>query len=218
LITVVRPVGETYAEVARRYGGRLSPDHLAAGFAREFPGMVPLAFPALRGDELARREREWWKELVRRVVAGAGEVSEFDRFFAALYAHYEHGAAWRLFPEVAPVLGALRERGIPLAVVSNFDSRLWGILRELAIDRHFDAIVCSSVAGAAKPDPAIFLTAIEKLGVEAGDVLHVGDDERADVLGARRAGLRALLVDRRGGGTPGAIRTLDDLLALPALA
>ena len=58
-------------------------------------------------------------------------------------------------------------------------------------------MVCSGEAGAAKPDGAIFAHALETLGVEASEALHVGDNREADYDGARAAGIEALLVDRR---------------------
>ena len=94
------------------------------------------------------------------------------------------------------MLTSLRERGVVLAVVSNFDSRLIPLLDGLGLAAFFDAVVCSGEAGAAKPDGAIFTHALAVLGVEASEALHVGDNPEADYDGARAAGLEALLVDR----------------------
>ena len=83
-----------------------------------------------------------------------------------------------------------------LAVVSNFDGRLTGICTGLGITDAFDTIVMSARVGSAKPDPRIFAIALARLGVEAADAVHVGDSEREDIVGARAAGLRAILVQR----------------------
>ena len=197
LIDVVEPLGETYARVARDFGGDLDPDTLTAGFRAAFRDMPPMAFPGLRGADLDRAERSWWRTVVRRVFGEAGGVPEFDTCFDHLYAHYASARAWRVFPEAPAVLAALRERGVALAVVSNFDSRLPPLLEAVGLAAFFDAVVCSGEAGAAKPDRAIFAHALAALGVEASQALHAGDSREADYDGARAAGVEALLVDRR---------------------
>ena len=198
LIDVVEPLGETYARIARNFGGDLAPDALAAGFRAAFHDMPPMAFPGLRGAALDHAERGWWRTVVRRAFGEAGGgVPEFDACFDHLYACYASARAWRVFPEVPAVLAALRERGAALAVVSNFDSRLPPLLDAMGFAGSFDAVVCSGEAGAAKPDPAIFTHALAALGVEESQALHVGDSREADYDGARAAGIEALLVDRR---------------------
>jgi len=84
---------------------------------------------------------------------------------------------------------ALAARGLRLAVVSNWDVGLHGHLARLELESLFDAVVTSAEAGVAKPDPAVFLLALERLGVPPAHAAHVGDSE-ADEEGARAAGLR----------------------------
>ena len=74
-------------------------------------------------------------------------------------------------------------------MVANWDSALPIHLARLALDRYFSTVVTSAEAGAPKPDPAPFRLALERLGVDAGRALHVGD-EQADELGAAAAGMR----------------------------
>ncbi len=196
LIEVARPLGETYSLLARDFGGDLDPDTLTAGFRTEFANAPPMAFPGKHGADLDRAERGWWRAVVERVIGAAGGVPEFDACFDRLYAHYASAQAWRVYPEVPVVLASLRERGVAVAVVSNFDSRLPPLLDGLGLAAFFDAVVCSGEAGAAKPDGAIFAHALAALGVEASEALHVGDSRAADYDGARAAGIEALLVDR----------------------
>ena len=103
--------------------------------------------------------------------------------------------------------------GARLAAVSNWDSRLPRLLDALGIASHLDAVVVSSREGREKPDPAVFLAALERIGGNAGSTLHVGDRVDLDVRGARGAGIDAVLVDRTG-ARPGSIR---DFGALPAI-
>lgn len=94
--------------------------------------------------------------------------------------------AFRPLPGVLQALAELRARGLALAVVSNWDCSLGERLRQAGIE--LDASVSCAEAGAAKPDPAIFGVALERLGVEPSRTLHVGDTAE-DEEGARAAGL-----------------------------
>ncbi len=107
--------------------------------------------------------------------------------------------------------------GSSLGIVSNFDSRLFNVLRGLGIADHFDTVTISSLAHAAKPSPKIFELALEKHAVDAADAMHVGDSITDDVEGARKAGITAVLLARDGKQPPpgiAAIRALDELLPL----
>ena len=213
LIEVARPLGETYSRLARDFGGDLDPDTLTAGFRSAFADAPPMAFPGRHGADLDRAERGWWRTVVERVAGATGGVPEFDAWFDRLYAHYASARAWRVFPEAPGVLAALRERGVALAVVSNFDSRLPPLLEAMGLAAFFDAVVCSGEAGAAKPDPAIFAHALAALGVEASEALHVGDNREADYDGARAAGIEAFLVARRAtANRAGVITDLSGIL------
>lgn len=197
LIRPRKPVGETYAEIAASYGATLQSDRLMQAFVEVFRNMPDLAFEWASKDELRRLERDWWRTLVHRVVVGTGSsVGDFDGFFETLYQHYAHGQAWQCFPEVPVVLRALRGKGYRIAVVSNFDSRLPGILDALGIREQMDAVVYSSEAGSAKPDPVIFQRALDALGVAPERAIHIGDNPRADLDGASAAGLAGLLIQR----------------------
>ena len=196
LIDVAGPLGDTYSGLAREFGGELDPETLTTGFRIAFADTPPMAFPGRTGADLDRAERDWWRAVVDRVTRAAGGVPEFDAYFDRLYAHYASAPAWRVYPEVPDVLEALRARGLRLAVVSNFDTRLPPLLDALGLATFFDAVVCSGETGAAKPDGAIFARALAALGVEASEALHVGDSREADYEGARAASIEALLVDR----------------------
>ncbi len=141
----------------------------------------------------------------------------FDPWFEELYADFGSARAWAPFEDAVPALEALRARGLRLAVVSNWDSRLRNILEAHRLRPHFDAVVISAEVGWRKPHPAIFHRALELLGAEPGEVLHVGDSVGDDVDGARGAGIRPVLLDRAGcKSAPGAavVRDLRELAGL----
>lgn len=211
LIRVAEPVGETYARIAHGLGARLSPEGLDAGFRRVFVDMPPMAFAPVDEAARLRCERDWWRTLVARVVAHAGSVSAFDEYFDTLFAYYASGSAWRAYPEAHGALHSARARGLRVAVVSNFDSRLLPILRELGFEDLLDTVVYSTGCGAAKPDPRIFLHALELLAATPQTALHVGDSLDADYHGASAAGMTAVHLDRRAGAAPGSIPTVRHL-------
>jgi putative hydrolase of the HAD superfamily len=120
----------------------------------------------------------------------------------------------RTFADVPPALRLLGGRGLALAVVSNGDCLLGESLETAGL--RFDVVLDSATTGAAKPHPAIFRRALDRLGVAAGRALHVGDDPVNDLEGARAAGIDAVLIDRSGQGPAGSIGALTELEALLA--
>lgn len=217
LLTVNGSVGERYAVLAREYGKDVVPHDIEAGFRRSFPNAPPLAFPGAPAAKLAELEHAWWRAVVRDVFADFGPFPRFDDYFDALYAAFAQPEAWRLYPETRATLDTLRDRGYRLGVISNFDARLFDLLEGLDIADRFDPIIASSRAGAAKPDPAIFRHALTACGVSAEQAVHAGDTYDLDVLGARAAGVAAILIDRVGRATPPdcpVVRSLDEVPAL----
>jgi putative hydrolase of the HAD superfamily len=101
-----------------------------------------------------------------------------------------------VFDDALPLLDACRRRGIGIAVVSDWDCALAGLLADLGLAGAVDAIVVSAEVGVAKPDPRIFRVALDRLGVGPESALHCGDDPRRDLDGAAAAGLRSVLIDR----------------------
>jgi putative hydrolase of the HAD superfamily len=116
------------------------------------------------------------------------------------------------YPDTAPALIELRHRGIKLVVASNWDCSLPQVLEEAGLLPLVDGVVASAVAGADKPDAAVFEAALELAGCDASRAVHVGDSADKDVAGARAAGIRALLIDRSGRGGD-----ISSLAALPRI-
>jgi len=133
----------------------------------------------------------------------------------AVYDAFGSAERWRAWDDVRPAFERLRDRGVRVGVISNWDRRLPGLLDGLGLTDIVEVVVSSADVGLRKPDPRIFELACQRLGVEAARSAHVGDHLYADVLGARTAGLAPVLIDRRGDAqapdaTP-VISTLDDL-------
>jgi putative hydrolase of the HAD superfamily len=134
-----------------------------------------------------------------------------DALLAALRFH--------AYPDAAPALRTLRDRGLSIVVVSNWDHSLHERLAETGLAPLVDAAVASAELGRAKPDPVIFDDALELARAPAAAALHAGDSLYADVEGARAAGLRAVLVARDGApaDVPDGVPVIASLAELPAL-
>jgi len=101
-------------------------------------------------------------------------------------------------PEAEAALMLARRAGLTTAVISNSNGTVADILGELGLGRHLDFVIDSSEVGVEKPDPRIFGLALARAGVAASEAAYVGDLYSVDVLGARAAGLAAVLIDPRG--------------------
>jgi putative hydrolase of the HAD superfamily len=114
------------------------------------------------------------------------------------------------FDDALPALRALRERGLRLVCVSNWDCSLSAVLDRAGIATLLDGVVSSAESGARKPDPAIFAPALEIARCGPGEALHVGDTDD-DVAAAREAGIAALRIDRSGAGEESTIASLAEI-------
>jgi putative hydrolase of the HAD superfamily len=115
---------------------------------------------------------------------------------AALEADNRAKSLWRVVePGTADILAELRRRGLTLAVISNSDGRIEADLVAAGLATHFAFVLDSSVVGIEKPDVRIFELALARLQLPPTDAAYVGDVYAIDVLGARRAGIEAILMD-----------------------
>jgi len=192
------PVGETYARLARAYGVDASAEAVDAGFRRTFREASPLAFgPGRNPEELRRLERDWWRGLVAKTFAGIGQFSDFEAYFNSLFNFFADPANWIADSDALPTLRALRDRGLTVGVISNFDHRLYRILDGLGLSQWLDSVTISSEAGFAKPSARLFEAALERHRLAPVEAIHVGDSEHLDLAGASGAGLAAVLLNRK---------------------
>lgn len=113
-----------------------------------------------------------------------------------------------LHDDVVPFLESLREAGVRTAFVSNCAENARPLLDRLGLTALVDELVLSCEVGKVKPDPAIFVAAVERLGVRASESLFV-DDQLAFCHAAEALGIRAVQIDRANGR--GAVSTLSQL-------
>lgn len=207
LLHLTKTVGDHYAFVGNEIGLNLNAKTLNAAFHCAWAQMPRRG--AIHGSR-ENDDKDWWRELADHVLKKAApEISELDRhnFFEVAYDHFAEAGVWELYPDVMDVLEELHGR-FQLAIVSNFDGRLRLVLAHLGISNYFHRVFVSSEIGADKPDPEIFRRALNSLGLQPGEVLHVGDDPERDWQAASAAGLAVFKLDR----TKNSLRDLLPLL------
>ncbi len=106
------------------------------------------------------------------------------------------GMTFALFDDVLPTLKTLKEQKLILGLLTNLDRDMNPICRELGLEPYINFIVTSGEVGVDKPKPPIFLAALQRAGVNASEAVHVGDQYKLDVIGARGVGITPLLIDR----------------------
>lgn len=193
-------------------------DEVAYGEARRHAQTV--VGDILRSDDAgtdATRARAWFVALLTRLGCPADRMPAIGD---AIRQRHEEGRLWvRPVEGTREMLEGLRAAGLRLAVVSNADGRVADYLESAGLADCFDLILDSAVIGIEKPDPRIFEIACQRLGLAPEEVVYVGDTYEVDVLGARAAGIRAiLLVDepRDGVACIRAITELPDALDIRA--
>lgn len=229
------PVSDTYARFLAQTITLDSSQRtlVAAHVARSFP----LTFERLSAASGnfgraetpdARSAAGWWEKLVLEslptsLVEQLRAADAAERFAGDVYAHFATGAAWHVFDDVRPALDTLRSADVPLGVISNFDERLGGVLREVGLREYFAVVTTSWDVGVCKPHAAIFTSTFATLtgrNADAAfdDVVHVGDHRVRDYDGARAAGAQARWLQRRPADRHGVhpqhiLSRLDELVA-----
>jgi putative hydrolase of the HAD superfamily len=128
--------------------------------------------------------------------------------------HRENHLWCRLAAGTREALDRLRASGLRLGIVSNSDGRVEEALIAAGLRNCFDVVLDSALVGVEKPDPAIFRAALGALGVAPAEALYVGDLYDVDVVGARAAGMEAVLLLPVAAGSGPDCRRFDSLAAL----
>jgi putative hydrolase of the HAD superfamily len=163
------------------------------------------------------RIKATWRHYHQLMLRELGVSDEGGRIVAAVAETHFASDNWQLYPDVLPALDRLRTSGCAIGVVSDWSSQLALILDTLGIGSYLSFVLASGAAGAAKPAARFYHMAAETGGVAPQQALMVGDSYRADVLGARAAGMDAVLLDRPGTSGPVDAPIIRSLADLPAL-
>jgi putative hydrolase of the HAD superfamily len=208
--TLCRPGPELspdrYARIAARHG-------VALDIARYDDARESAVVNLKRHPELLHDESIWHHFTEEIFVRMGGPATLADECATEIEAAWGVSENFELYEDVLPVLDELHRSELRIAVVSNGIRDLTEFVAHHRLD--VDAIVDSRSHGRVKPHPTIFQSALERLHVDAGDAVMVGDSIVEDIEGARALGMRAILIDRENQHVEIEER-LTDLYGLPA--
>jgi len=131
---------------------------------------------------LAKAGIEADQELLAKVMKKIGELFE--------------GITFALFDDVLSTLKILKQQNFILGLLTNLAKDMNPVCRKLGLEPYLDFVVTSEEAGADKPNPLIFQVALRQAKVNASEAIHVGDQYKIDVVGARGVGINPILIDR----------------------
>jgi HAD superfamily hydrolase (TIGR01549 family) len=157
----------------------------------------------LRDDLLAHSEdtENFWIQYSQRRLVALGASPEQAVELAPIVSKHmgEFYKPESIIPEdVRRTLPQLKQAGYILGVISNRDKPFQELLNEHGIGEFFDFSLAAGEVNSFKPDPGVFEYALQRMNLSPQDVVYVGDNYYADIVGARRAGLRPVLYDPRG--------------------
>ena len=192
------PVPDVFARVARRLGHNITVRDVEPCMA-DVDAYYQSEY--LRdGDFWCVHERavQIWLDMYAMMADYCGMTEGVDELTRAVYDEYLLAECWSFFGDVEACLKGLKRRGFRLGVISNWDATLEGLIRKKGMLPYFDEVIASAAVGCRKPHAAIFEIALERMGVQASQAVHVGDLPEADGEGAAKAGLRPVIIDRAG--------------------
>ena len=190
---------EIYAAALSRHGRAVTADEVEPVCACAWSDLQERTPPGI--DRYSARpggEKQWWGAFLREVLARLDHQAEWRLLLDELYAAFSNPEVWKLYPETETTLGAIRNRGIQMAVISNWDRRLPEILDNLDLTRWFRTITVSAIEGVEKPAPGIFDATLHRLGIRPEEAVHVGDSPLEDYDGSKAVGMSPVLIDRPG--------------------
>ena len=196
------PREEVQAEICREFGIEVAPEAIRRAIPAADNFFYQENVRSSIGKRTPQEKLDFYAEYESRILREAGvEVSKevalqiMARFGLKLR---QPDAKLVLFDDVEPALAQLKGKGLTLGMITNVDYDIAPVCHRLGLFSYLDFIVTSHEVHTEKPDPAIFHAALERAAVKASETIHVGDQYHADVLGARNAGIKPLLLDRDG--------------------
>jgi putative hydrolase of the HAD superfamily len=210
--------GEMYAAKLGAYGVEVSAEWvdrtLPHAWEAAKSAQAGLIYGTTREQGLA-----FWIDVNRRLLPPRLLSREaLETFVADLFESYGRGEAWRVDPALPSLLSTCHALNIPVALLSNWDQRLRGLLEELDLVECFHTVVISAEVGMEKPSPGIFEHALRELACPAEGVVHVGDTWEDDILGARTAGMKAIWIASEETAMPAPVDGVSKLHGVGPLA
>ena len=149
---------------------------------------------------LAKRDSEelasFWADYEQLLLTTAGVSVTKERAGSIFQKLSTLDQKFILFDDVSETLKHLKSLNLSIGLISNMNQDLSAIVDELGISSYIDCVATSGMAGAAKPDRALFKYALDLIDANPEQAVHIGDDYEGDVLGAINAGMVPIFIDR----------------------
>ncbi|KAL0280741.1 UNVERIFIED_CONTAM: hypothetical protein PYX00_001955 [Menopon gallinae] len=197
LLQFRNPVYEIYAQAGQRHGIDADPAVIKKNFREQYAKMS-VAHPNF-GRDTGLGWAQWWKNIVIESFKDYSRSKEdaynISRTADFLLTYFQTPEPWTTQPGAHQLLTFLKRSYYKVGVLSNFDPRLFTILKCLDLESYFDFILTSYDCGHQKPTAAIFNEAL-KLGknIDKSEALHIGNDVRKDYMAAKDAGWNGILL------------------------
>jgi len=185
---------EQYCQVVRELGIELSPQKVIRGiYAAD--NQLPAGIPPRWSEE---KEQEPFIRFQEIVLAEAGVKLSRDTVLEILkkISQTARKESYVLYDDALPTLKKLKKQGLILGLITGLIKDMGLICSNLGLAGYLDFVVTPKEAGANKPEPPIFLLALQRAGVKASEAVYVGDRYQIDVIGARGVGIKPILIDR----------------------
>ena len=183
------PVSEIFKRILEDFGIKRSTEEI-----EEARKIVEKQFDI---EELAILEDAFWLKWNTRILEHMGIYENAQSLAERIAKQWWQYSDVKLYPDVEKTLNVLKQRRLKIGLITNgLESDVEEVLPRIGLAGFFDVEVTSSLVGKIKPHREIFLHALEKLGIKPQEAMHVGDEVERDYEGAKRCGLKALLIDR----------------------
>ncbi len=194
------PREELQSQALQEFGIHVSPQQIIPGLLvadRDFFEENAVSPVRKRSPE---EQAKIYTRYQKTILTEAGvDVSSGPDMFVKIMKRVQElsrGMRFVLFDDVLSTLKMLKEKNFILGLLTNLDRDMKPICHELGLEPYINFTVTSGEVGVDKPEPPIFLSALQRAGVNASEAVHVGDQYKMDVIGARGVGINPILIDR----------------------
>ena len=213
--TLIRPgpafQGTGYRDFCARHGVVVDPERFAAAVQ---------AASSMLDAAGGRYDPQVFLDYTNRIIKGMGGTgSGVTKASKEIYDEWSACQHFELYEDVPDVLRAIQEAGIKIGLISNTQRCLTSFQAHFDLEGLFDVTISSAEHGFMKPHPSIFQAALGMAGASSEEAVMVGDSLAHDIEGARRLGIRAVLVSRSGAreDCPPDVPVINTLRDLPGL-
>jgi putative hydrolase of the HAD superfamily len=198
LLHLNKSVAEIYAEFASKHGDFVNPQSLKTPLKHVWQDMINKYHDNkdMRYGVDEESSKRWWKEFLGRVLKQARFNGDISVFFDELYYYFGSAEPWEVYDDAIETINKIKKWGYKSGIISNWDHRLKGLLKDIGLDKLMDHIIISSFIGYEKPDRRIFEYALTESKTLPENAYHIGDSFQEDIIGASNVGVTPIFIKR----------------------